>query len=634
MCSISGVVSFVDGYEDYLYDPDFLKSLIICGEDRGRDSFGIGYPLSNLFRKYITKPSTTPFNLLPYEGIVFNNNRAEPTTEFIKHKKETDVQPFRYQGITIVHNGTIANDKELIAKYQLEGMESNIDSAVIPVVLHHLWDGYSEDQLITLLQHELVGSFALAIHDQRNPDVVWLAINYKPLSLIITKNALYFTSLEEYINNDTYSTDLNKKVVNVSPYTLLKINRFDEKSHIQSFSLYPKKEGRRALIIASGGLDSTVAATWAKKQGYEIELLHFQYGCKATKKETEQIKLIADYLECPLTFISADFFKNTIKHSRLFEENNLNLELNGEKSAELAHEWVPARNLIFMSIAAGYAEANQFDFIVLGGNLEESGCLTPNNPENKVWKYFSDTKEFSPVLPSSVQVGDGLLGLNGITFVQEIYTQNHKKIVLPRIRCGDKIHTLECSPEHPFVLADLTYRRGDELRSGDQLYTINGNAEVLGVHMLERKELGFDTVNFHCHPDNHFAVGEGMIMTHNSYSDNEYIFQKKFNDLLPNSLNLNCRVQVLTPVANLMKHEIVKMGLELGSPLHLTWSCYSGETQPCGTCGPDYMRKMAFLMNGIEDMQKAEHIDPSFWEGCKKVMLIDKKWVECHHESI
>lgn len=55
------------------------------------------------------------------------------------------------------------------------------------------------------------------------------------------------------------------------------------------------------------------------------------------------------------------------------------------------------------------------------------------------------------------------------------------------------------------------------------------------------------------------------------------------------------------PVGNLVKHEIVKMGLQIGAPLHLTWSCYEGGDKHCGKCGPCYMRKTAFEINGVKD---------------------------------
>ena len=46
---------------------------------------------------------------------------------------------------------------------------------------------------------------------------------------------------------------------------------------------------------------------------------------------------------------------------------------------------------------------------------------------------------------------------------------------------------------------------------------------------------------------------------------------------------------------------MVKLGLELGVPYELTWSCYEGGDVPCGRCGTCIDRAAAFAANGVED---------------------------------
>lgn len=60
------------------------------------------------------------------------------------------------------------------------------------------------------------------------------------------------------------------------------------------------------------------------------------------------------------------------------------------------------------------------------------------------------------------------------------------------------------------------------------------------------------------------------------------------------------------PLLNMNKAGVVKIGLELGVPYELTWSCYEGGNKPCGTCGTCIDRMKAFKLNGIVDplMQK------------------------------
>ena len=60
-------------------------------------------------------------------------------------------------------------------------------------------------------------------------------------------------------------------------------------------------------------------------------------------------------------------------------------------------------------------------------------------------------------------------------------------------------------------------------------------------------------------------------------------------------------VDVCTPLVSLTKAEIVRLGLELGAPLHLTWSCYQGGEAPCGRCDSCALRARGFAHAGVAD---------------------------------
>ena len=49
------------------------------------------------------------------------------------------------------------------------------------------------------------------------------------------------------------------------------------------------------------------------------------------------------------------------------------------------------------------------------------------------------------------------------------------------------------------------------------------------------------------------------------------------------------------------KNEIVRLGVELGAPFHVSWSCYSGETEACGVCESCVLRLRAFREAGAVD---------------------------------
>jgi 7-cyano-7-deazaguanine synthase len=60
-------------------------------------------------------------------------------------------------------------------------------------------------------------------------------------------------------------------------------------------------------------------------------------------------------------------------------------------------------------------------------------------------------------------------------------------------------------------------------------------------------------------------------------------------------------VEVRTPLIDLSKADIVRLGLSVGAPLALTWSCYRGGTTPCGACDSCALRAKGFAEAGVAD---------------------------------
>lgn len=85
----------------------------------------------------------------------------------------------------------------------------------------------------------------------------------------------------------------------------------------------------------------------------------------------------------------------------------------------------------------------------------------------------------------------------------------------------------------------------------------------------------------------------------NAYAD----CSEKFLSSIANAISLGTynKVHLVFPFADKNKAEIIKAGLALGTPYELTWSCYEGQEEPCGTCGTCIDRERAFAMNGIID---------------------------------
>jgi 7-cyano-7-deazaguanine synthase len=84
------------------------------------------------------------------------------------------------------------------------------------------------------------------------------------------------------------------------------------------------------------------------------------------------------------------------------------------------------------------------------------------------------------------------------------------------------------------------------------------------------------------------------------YPDCRPAYYDAFNRLIREGTK-DGEIAVVTPLIRLKKAEIVRLGVELGAPLHVSWSCYSGETEACGMCESCVLRLRAFREAGATD---------------------------------
>lgn len=85
------------------------------------------------------------------------------------------------------------------------------------------------------------------------------------------------------------------------------------------------------------------------------------------------------------------------------------------------------------------------------------------------------------------------------------------------------------------------------------------------------------------------------------YPDCRPEFYEAFQKTIDTGTKPDTRIEIRTPIIHLTKAEIVKKGVELNAPLHLTWSCYRSEDLACGTCDSCALRLRGFEQAGIED---------------------------------
>ena len=84
------------------------------------------------------------------------------------------------------------------------------------------------------------------------------------------------------------------------------------------------------------------------------------------------------------------------------------------------------------------------------------------------------------------------------------------------------------------------------------------------------------------------------------YPDCRPAYYRAFNEVIRAGTKEG-KIEIVTPLIAMRKAEIVRLGLELGAPFDLTWSCYSREDQACGVCDSCVLRLRAFESAGVAD---------------------------------
>src|SRR5437660_3893850 len=84
------------------------------------------------------------------------------------------------------------------------------------------------------------------------------------------------------------------------------------------------------------------------------------------------------------------------------------------------------------------------------------------------------------------------------------------------------------------------------------------------------------------------------------YPDCRPVYYRAFNEVVKAGTKEG-NIEIVTPLIAMRKAEIVRLGLELGAPFDLTWSCYSHADQACGVCDSCVLRLRAFQAAGIQD---------------------------------
>ncbi len=120
---------------------------------------------------------------------------------------------------------------------------------------------------------------------------------------------------------------------------------------------------KKAVVVLSGGLDSTTCMGIAREEGYDLYPITFHYG-QRHNREVEQAKKVAHFYKVKDHKVVNIGFLQEIGGSALTDDG-MEIRTGGVED-DIPSTYVPARNMIFLSLAAAYAEVIGAERIYIG----------------------------------------------------------------------------------------------------------------------------------------------------------------------------------------------------------------------------------------------------------------------------
>ena len=348
----------------------------------------------------------------------------------------------------------------------------------------------------------------------------------------------------------------------------------------------------RALCVISGGMDSATCAYIAKREGYEIVALHFDYDQRTMGKERECFGKICDDLGVAKRFVLDARFIAQIGGSALTDGtlpirkgaaelcgavNSIGAKIDSaanSKSARLDGQNFTASN--FMTSPAG---------ATLGVDSARDSCMQSG-------EILLGGDEFSPQGGKILASDDKISPQDGEILPQsEAEPQQGDKI--PPKHAGGKIlpqsqNNQISSPSR----SDKISLPGGESAFSDLPSTYvpfrNGVFLSIAAALAEKERCD--------------AIFIGVVQEDSSgYPDCSAGFIGAFERALDLGTSRDFHPRIKTPLVHLSKAQIVSLALEIGVPLEFTWSCYEREDAACGLCDSCLLRLKGFAGAGAKD---------------------------------
>lgn len=135
---------------------------------------------------------------------------------------------------------------------------------------------------------------------------------------------------------------------------------------------------KKAVVLLSGGLDSTTTLAQALADGCECTALSFRYGQRHTKELVSAENVCKHY---GVAHVVIDMDLSSFRSALTRKDIDVPMDRPGELDEEIPITYVPARNIVFMSVAAGLAESIGAQFVYLGANAVDYSGYPDDRPD-------------------------------------------------------------------------------------------------------------------------------------------------------------------------------------------------------------------------------------------------------------
>ena len=393
----------------------------------------------------------------------------------------------------------------------------------------------------------------------------------------------------------------------------------------------------RALCVISGGMDSATCAYIAKREGYEIVALHFDYNQRTMDKERECFGKICDDLGVAKRFVLDARFIAQIGGSAL-TDGALSIR---KGAAELCGAANSAGTKIGSAVNSKSAEFGELNFAETNSVAELDGqnSIVANSINAEIGGQNFAASNFSTGPADAPLSVDLARNSGGCAQKDEILTQNDEASlgdneISPQ---GSKIPAQsgkilasddKISPQDGEILpqSGAEPQQGDEIppkHAGSEILPQSQNNQISSPSRSDKISPPSGESAFSDLPSTYVPFRNGVFLSiaaalaekercdaifigvvqedSSGYPDCGAEFIGAFERALELGTSRDFHPRIKTPLVHLSKAQIVSLALRIGVPLELTWSCYDREDAACGLCDSCLLRLKGFAGVGAKD---------------------------------